>query len=1048
MLFFTEEKIVRLLADIHPTIYRETQDIPTFKFIEADPSGAQHPDFDDSGWRDFHVMDYWGGYDVTAWFRVYVPIPAYLRDKKVALRFLIGPRDGGDSTAETQLYVNGFPLQAIDVWHEEAWLPPEYLQEDSIFIALRAWSSVLGVPDRRRFKLAQLNWIDEGAEGFYFLADNLLKTVQALDVNDWSRVKLLEKLNESFQYIRFTKPRSDDYYARLETARQFLQDAITEWQSIDSPKPTVIGVGHSHIDLAWLWRRHHVREKAARTFSTVLHLMRQYPEFRFMHSSPALYKAISEEQPELFERIKAKIASGEWEITGGMWVEPDTNIPSGESLIRQILFAKRYIRETFGQETTVLWLPDVFGYTGSLPQLIIKSGLKYFMTTKLSWNQFNRFPYDTFRWRGIDGSEVLTHFITTPEENSPHQTYNGTLQPYEIKGIWDNYLSKSVNDELLLAFGWGDGGGGPTREMLEAARVMKNLPGLPRVEIGKVEPYFAHLEERLKDKTLPVWDDELYLELHRGTYTSQAVNKRANRKSEVLYHDAEFLAALADILLGENQYPDLSEGWELILFNQFHDVLPGSSIRQVYEDSAQDYQRVSEIGHAALDEARNRILANIKTEAPSLVVFNTLPWKRSNGIVEVPWSPELEGKVVASENKYGQPVASQVVEDDGQKKLLIELPEVVSAGYQTFPLTNPPPSSQPNSIRIEPNLLENEYLQVKLNDAGQITSVLYKPEQWEILAPGERGNVFQAFEDKPRMFDAWDIELFYQEKMQEVTDLIEAVVEETGPLRGTLRLKWHFYDSTITQRISLYRNTSYIDFRTKIDWREQQVMLKVAFPVNIRSTRATYDIQFGSIERPTHWNTSWDWARFEVVGHKYADLSEGNHGVALLNDCKYGYDVKDNVLRLTLLRSPIRPDALADKRHHEFTYRLLPHESYKLDSDEVIQTSYDLNYPLSAILLPAQAEGRLPDSFSLCEPDHRVIVETIKLAEDGDGWIVRVYEPYQNRYAFVNLRFALPLRHAIECNLVEEGEMPVQYEDDTLTFPINPFEIKTFRVWF
>jgi alpha-mannosidase len=1053
MLVFTEEKIAKLLVDVKASIYRESHDVPQFKYVEADPPGAQGIDFDDSGWADFHVLDYWGGYDKIAWFRTTVPIPAHLMDKKLSLRFLVGAGNNWASAAETMLYINGDPLQALDVWHEEAWLP-EAIQGGSVYVALRAWSGVLNVPDRRRFTVAQLNWIDEGTEAYYFLAVNLLKSVKVLNETEWRRVKILEALNESVHRINFTQVRSDEYYATIQDAYEYLQKALTDLHQIENPdyKPHVTAVGHSHIDLAWLWRWKHTREKAGRTFATVLHLMRQYPEYRFMHSSPALYQAVSQDYPEIFEQIKAKIASGEWEITGGMWVESDTNMPNGESLIRQILYGKRYMRETFGQETTVLWLPDVFGYNWALPQIIVKSGLKAFVTTKISWSQFNRFPHNTFYWRGIDGTEVLTHFITAPEVGAVKRyTYNGTFEPSEVHGLWEQYRDKRINDQLLLAFGWGDGGGGPTRDMLESARVLKNLPGFPAVEIGKVEPFIASLNERVQGKDVPVWDGELYLEYHRGTYTSQAANKRANRKSEILYHNAEVLSALADVLLGENQYPDLREGWELILLNQFHDILPGSSIHPVYEDSAKDYERIAEIGTAALDAAVRRINENVETETDSLIVFNTLSEYRKS-MVKVPYTTELAGKVFTTpETEDSKPLLSQVVEEDGQPMLLLYTGYTIPAlGYQVFQASasaESPPVE--NSILVSPDALENEYYRLELNPNGHLTSIYDKDTQREVLAAGARGNVLQAFEDRPMDFNAWDIDLYYQEKMQEVTDLVEAVVEETGPVRGTLRLTWRFYASTITQRISIYAHTSRIDFRTEIDWHEQQVLLKAAFPVNIRATQATYDIQFGSIQRPTHWNTSWDYARFEVPMQKWMDLSEGNYGVAVLNDCKYGGDVKDNVMRLTLLKSAIDPDPLADKTYHVFTYSLYPH-SGSLAQSGVISEAYRLNYPLIGATIPAEQSGELSDHHALATvfPHGRLILETVKQAEDGDGWIVRVYETFHDRLKTGKISFSKPVRRAIECNLVEEGEQPVDVQDNAILFQIAPFEIKTFRVWF
>ncbi|MBI5671443.1 MAG: alpha-mannosidase [Chloroflexi bacterium] len=1042
MLFFTCEKIAKLLWEIRPTVYRETLDIPWFKFHEGDVAGAEQPDFDDSGWDDFCLMDYWGGYDVTAWFRAYVPIPAGWTDHKLALRFLVGPRDGGGSTAETMLYVNGARVQAIDVWHEEAWLPPELLQTDCLVVALRSWSGVLDVPDRRRFKVAQLNRIDDGAERFYYLANTLLKAVNEVKPDDWRHVRLLEVLNEAFRLVDFTRVRSDCYYDSLHQAQQFLSEELCSLRQMEPDKPQVTAVGHSHIDLAWLWRVKDTRQKAGRTFTTVLHLMRQYPEYRFLHSSPQLYEWVKHDYPDLYRQVKEKIAAGEWEITGGMWVEPDTNLPGGESLVRQLLYGRRFIRQEFGVDTNIVWLPDVFGFSYALPQIIKKSGMKYFLTSKISWSQFNRFPYDTFRWRGLDGSEVLAHFVTTPEEGSPFYTYNGTLQPRDVKGIWEQYRSKATNDELLLLFGWGDGGGGPTAEMLESARVMQNVPGFPKVTMGGAEPFFARLDKRLTGQDVPVWDGELYLEYHRGTYTSQAYNKRANRKSEILYHDAEWMSALADELTGQQQYPDLGEGWKLILLNQFHDVLPGSSIRQVYEDSTNDYARVAEIGGTALQRAQQTVLDRIHAERDSVVVFNSLSWQRDS-LIELPYTAELEGKTLADDS--GQPLPMQLVEDGG-RAVLLEATTIPSCGYKTYSLVEAVRAA--SDLSISPDRLENRYYRIELNECGQITSLFDKEHGREVLAPGARANVLQAFEDRPMAFDAWDIDLFYQEKMREIHELVSAEVEETGPLRGTLRLTWRFYDSTIVQRVTLYRSSRRIDFYTEADWHEQQILLKAAFPVDVRATRATYDIQFGNIERPTHWNTSWDWARFEVPAHKWMDLSEGNYGVALLNDCKYGCDVKENVLRLTLLKSAVRPDALADKGHHVFTYSLLPHAGDWRQAN-VPREAYALNVPVHAAALHAQPSGDLPLQYSLAavNADH-VVLETVKRAEDDDSWIIRVYDYKQYRNQAVSITFGRPIKSAVECDLMEMPLGEAFHEGNRLTFAIAPYEIRTYKIRF
>lgn len=1054
MPYLTKEKIAKHLQEIGGTVRREARPLGPFRFIEDDPPGAERPDFDELGWRPIEVGEHWGGYDVTAWFRTTVTVPDGWQEKKLALRLLVGPRDGGHSTAEAMLYADGRPLQGIDTWHEEAWLPPEVVRLKEIPIALRAWSGVLGVPHRRHFKVAELVWIDERAEGFFHLAEALRRALAELDENDWRYLQGLRGLHEAFLRIDFAKPRSEGYYASLGDALAFLSERVAAWREQEPAKPTVVGVGHAHIDLAWLWRLVHAREKAQRTFATVLNLMRQYPEYRFLHSAPQAYRFLEEDSPELFEGVREQIDAGRWEVTGGMWVEADVNLPSGESLIRQLLFGKRYVRETFGREMTLCWLPDVFGYSWALPQILKGSGIESFMTTKISWSQFNRFPHDTFHWRGIDGTEILTHFITTPEPGSPFYTYNGELTPGQVKGMVDAYQQKGINDELLHAFGWGDGGGGPTKEMLESGRALENLPGLPKVRQGLAEPYFERLAARLEGEDVPVWDGELYLEYHRGTYTSQAWLKRANRKAELLYREAEWLGTVSDVLLQEQAYPDLRAGWERLLLNQFHDILPGSSIRQVYEDAREDFVRIDELGASALAAAERRIVEAIGLDEPAIIVLNALSWSRG-GLITLA-AEDLQGDTLAGPD--GRPLPRQRVLEDGAERLLVRVPDVPSLGYAAYRRlaaegageadgAGPANGDAPERMVVRPDRIDTPFYRIELNERGQITSLYDKEHERRVIAPGELGNVLQAFEDKPLAFDAWDIDPYYVEKMREVDELVAAEVEESGPLRGVLRLTWRFLDSTITQRLTVYAESRRIEFRSEVDWQERQILLKAAFPTTVRSTRATYEIQFGSIERPTHHNTSWDWARFEVVAHRWVDLSEGNYGVALLNDCKYGHDVRDHVMRLTLIKSAIRPDETADRGRHVFTYALLPHAGGWREG-RVPEEGHSLNTPLRATAA-AERRGPLPDRFSFVSADAEdAIIDTVKRSEDGDGWIVRVYEGKGDRCNRVVLTFGRPLARAAACNLVEEGDEPVPFEGARLSFALRPFEIRTFRVAF
>ena len=1050
-MFFTVEKITKQIELIHEAIHREVIEVENFRFHPGDLPGAEASDFDDSSWEHFEVGGYWGGYDEIAWFRTWIPIPEDWQEQAVALRFLVGPRDGGKSTAETMLFVNGKALQAIDVWHETARLPHEALHEPRLLVALRAWSGVYGVPERRHFKLAQLVRVDPAAWSFYYRAKTLLLAIEQMNERELRRVLLLEKLNEAFLRLDLLQPGSDAFYESIVTADETLQRGLAQFPE-DRSQPKITGVGHSHIDMAWLWRLKHTREKAIRTFTTALHLMNQYPEYRYTHTTPQLYQFVQQDAPELFERVQQHVASGQWEVTGGMWVEADTLIPSGEALVRQILFGQRYFRETFGHTSKVLWLPDSFGFSWTLPQLMKLSGLKYFSTAILHWSRFNRFPLDTFRWRGIDGSEVLANFITTPGESRRSYTYIGRMEPDDVKGAWENYRQKQINDELLLPFGWGDGGGGPTADMLEMAKVQGHIPGNPRVRMGSIEEYYARLEQRLAGEDVPVWDGELYLELLRGSYTSQSRNKRANRKAEVLYHNAEWLAALADILNQSDAYPReaLRTGWEILLLNQFHDILAGTSIRDVHADSLNQLGQVHTLGEQALQAARQRVLENIRSEKPGLVVFNGLGWERS-GLARVPWRADLEGQTLTGAD--GTPLLQQRVTEQGQEALLLEVHGVPGLGYQLYDQSRAqtekamPPGEE--GLSVTPEALENHYYRIEIGANGRIYALFDKLNRRQVLAPEQEGNRMEVFEDRSIGGEAWEIDLYYQEKSKPVTNLTSAVVEENGPLRGVLRLKWRFGQSSITQWVTLYRSSPRIDFVTLLDWHEHQTLLKAAFPLQIRATQVRYEIQFGSLERPTHWNTSWDVAHFENPAHKWVDLSEGNYGAALLNDSKYGYDVKDNVLRITLHRSPTGPDPEADQGEHHFTYSLLPHAGEWLDSP-VVQEAYDLNNPLQAAVTEAHPKGSLPAAFGLAQVEAgSVILETVKASEDAKegAWILRVYEYQGSHAARARICFGSPLARAAACNLLEEEDQPMQPEGDQLVFAIKPFEIKTFKVW-
>jgi alpha-mannosidase len=718
-----------------------------------------------------------------------------------------------------------------------------------------------------------------------------------------------------------------------------------------------------------------------------------------------------------------------------MWVEADCNLPDGESLARQLLIGTRYFERELGVSPRVVWLPDSFGFTWALPTLMAAAGLPYFVTHKLSWSTTNRIPHDTFRWRGPDGSEVLAHFLCTPSLTpGEHTTYNGHLLPSVARGAWKRFQERQLQDELLVAFGWGDGGGGPTIDMIEAGRRLRQLPGFPRVQMGSAHDFFERLERQLAAQPdVPVWDGELYLEYHRGTYTGQARQKRRNALSQRLFHAAELYAASARVLL-DAAYPRdaLEDGWKLILTNQFHDILPGSAINQVYREAEDDFRRLSQVGAGALDAAMAAIGAGVDLDSGALVVFNPAPYP-SAGYLELP-TTAADGVSLPA-----QPTV------DG--RVLVWCEDVPPNGYQAFP-TGPArqTASQRSALRASEDAVETPFWRVELDRSGRIRRLLDRLHQREVLPSGEAGvgNRLVVFEDRPLNYDAWDIDAFYRAKHRDVDQLESIEVRESGPERVMVEQRWRFGERTrIVQRMCLYARSRRIDFHTRVDWQERQSLLKVAFPTSIRSRRATYEIQFGTIERPTHHNTSWEEAAFEVPAQRWADLSEAGYGVALLADCKHGYSVHDGTLWLSLLKGAIDPDPEADRGEQEFTYSLLPHPA---GLEAVRRAAYDLTRPLLWRREPAHA-GTLPPRMSLAHVEGAAgLVETVKWAEDGEGLIVRIYEP-EGGATPATLRLGFAAGAVDEVDLLERHPRRVSLAaDGSVPLDLRAHEVKTQRI--
>ncbi|WP_026699783.1 alpha-mannosidase [Salibacterium aidingense] len=1038
-MFWTVEKVKARIAELKSFRYRDRRKVHAFDFMEEEnteviPSAP--PSSINQG--KMQTGEKWKGRDKYIWLEKKITIPEEWEGKTALGLFDFGKTGGGHNSGfESLLYVNGSPFQGVDANHQEVFFSRDRIGK-TVLLQFRLWSGLEGIKgnheiQEHQIKKAELAWLDQQTDDLYFTANAAIETVQLLAENQPERVNLLKALNQSFQLIDWTKPGSDEFYLSIYQADEYLNKKIDH---IHQSHPlTVRGIGHTHIDVAWLWRLKHTREKSGRSFSTVLRLMEQYPEYTFLQTQPQLYDYIKTDYPEIYEQIKERIKEGRWEAGGAMWLEADCNIPSGESLTRQLLYGQHFLEKELGiSPCNYLWLPDVFGYSWALPQILKKSGIHTFMTTKISWNQYNRLPHDTFIWKGIDGSEILTHFITTPD-GSPKFTYNGEIKAASIQGIWDNYNDQEINDELLISYGYGDGGGGVNRDMLENIRRLDKMPGLPNVTTGRADTYFQNLHQRIEETEEYVhkWDGELYLEYHRGTYTSQAYNKKMNRHMELLYREAEWADTLHYVFNAawSREHSALfSQGWKIILRNQFHDIIPGSSIQEVYTDSKKEYEEADQIGSNIRHTSLERIMSNENDAA--YTVFNSSSWD-VNGLVFIP-----AGRAAQWVDEKGKVLKSQLRHDG----VLVQVENVPTLGYTTiFESQELPHKEGAIPFEISSDSLFTPYYQIKWDEKGHFTKIYDREHARDILSPNEKGNVFQVFEDKPLHYDAWDIDIFYKEKMQIISDLTGVEVIEQGALRAVIRFHWNYNTSTIQQDIIVYADNRRIEFQTDVDWHEQNQLLKVAFPVDIRSTEATYDIQYGNVKRPTHWNTSWDYARFETVAHQWVDLSERDYGVSLLNDSKYGHDIKENTMKLTLLKSAVMPDPSQDQGHHTFCYALYPHDKDWYESGTV-KEAWSLNNPLF-IKKGKINNGMLSFSLFETEADH-IMIDAVKQAEEGNEVIVRLHE-YSGKRGNIEMKSGAEVKEWVETDLMEKETGEKQRKPD-IEFSIFPYEIKTFKI--
>ena len=1047
-MYYIEQRIQVICNQLAHFRFRESRSLPDWQYKKGQFFRPEEAEAASNPWEKFdcQTMRWYADYAGTDqfegkfqgqstdfhgipgthyWFRSRVTIPQDFAGKSVWLRIHTQIEEWDDGkNPQFLVFINGQVVQGADMNHREVLLSRQAQGGQTLDVDIQAYTGTL----HREFAfLADLYVLDEEINHLYY---DLLVPLQAfprMEEDSKLRLDIRTVLNDTINLLDLRQPYSQEFYASLRRAQAHITRELYEkmggWDQV-----VATCIGHTHIDVAWWWTVAQTREKVVRSFATVLKLMEEYPNYKFMSSQPVLYYFLKQRYPELYEKIKQRVAEGRWETEGGMWLEADCNLTSGESLVRQFLYGKRFFREEFGQDSKILWLPDVFGYSGALPQIMKKSGVDYFMTTKLAWNQINRIPNDTFLWRGIDGSEVLTHLITTlgvgqnPKE-SFFTTYNGMLHPDAIMGGWERYQNKEINNDILISYGYGDGGGGPTRQMLETSqRMEQGIRGIPKVRQETARTYFDQLNQRVKDnRRLETWEGEFYFEYHRGTYTSMARNKRGNRKSELAMMDLETLGVLS------GDYPAQADTrlWrDVILLNQFHDILPGSSIAEVYDVTKQEYAALEQ-EVSGLIQARLEALAGA---GDGVTVFNTLGFARSDVV------------------RLGQ-LSAQALEDGAGRRYPVQqtaagavayLENLPAKGYVT--LRRAEGQAPSPFLRRDDFHLETPYYSVTLDSKGRFASLFDKEHDRELMKPGTLGNLLRVYEDKPIYYDNWDIDRYYTEKHYDVEDLHALAWTEDGPVQTTLELCYGFCGCTLRQRIHFYANTRRIDFETVVDWKLHQHLLKAEFPLDIHTDEATFDVQFGNVTRKVHTNTSWDKARFESCGQKWMDYSEGHYGVSLLNDCKYGHSVLEGVVALTLIKSGVEPNPNADVETHRFTYALYPHgETWKQAG--TVRESYKLNQP--AYVLPAGTPGK---TYSYAAVDKsNVILETVKQAEDGQGTILRLYECENARTKFT-LTVPPTTTQACITNLLEEPQHPLTVTNGQIPCTIHPYEILTIRI--
>ena len=1066
-----QAKSVQLSEKAQRTLVRlnsfQELDVKQWRYHLGDLPNGEDPNLDDSAWQTIAPR---GGLPAEAvWFRREIVVPQTLggyglANARIEFSFNVDSR----GAAPLIIYLDGrrvalgADLAPIVLWEKAK-------PGDHILVVVEA----LATDSEKSFQNARVTVTTDPARpspsDFYkeVVSDSwVLPTVP----DGHAHAQLLEQATDAVDTDALDHGNQDAFDDSLRRAQQILEPLKPLLEHVD-----IHMIGNSHMDAAWLWPWTETVDTVHRTFGTSLQLMNEYPQYRYSQSTAQYFEWMQEKYPVLFERIQELVKRGQFELVGGMWVEPDLNIPSGESQVRQILLAKRYFQKNFGVDVKVGWNPDSFGYNWQLPQIYKKSGIDYFVTQKMDWNETNKLPLKIFWWQAPDGSRVLAYF--------PHG-YTGNTEPVDMAKDYAQaaMLNPGARDMMHL-YGVGDHGGGPTRVNLNLG-VQWEQPDkvYPHLEFDTSLNFFQKIEGHLDtaeapiwnykilaagnstlprppagDISVPVWNDELYLEFHRGTYTTQAAQKRNIRDSEEWMLNAEKYSSLA--WLGGAIYPlnDLNEAWKKVLFNEFHDLAAGSGIADIYTDAQRDFQGVHSTTDQATAQALGLLASYVDTQTPQgttpLMVFNPIAWKRTDVLeaqVQLPEAtPGLEIK-----DAQGRELPIQILSHTPETHsfdVLLRANDVPALGYER--LTATPASSTrhrlpPTDLKIDGATLENKYLRVVVDPkTGCITSLYEKQAKFEFIAAGSCGNQLQAFHDLPKSFDAWNIDSDYEQHPYDLGPAQSVQSIESGPLRAVIRVTHGTQNSRFVQDITLYSGIDRVEVVNDIDWHERHILLKAAFPLSASGPYATYEIPYGSIERPTTRNNSFERAMFEVPAIRWGDLGDGSHGFSILNNSKYGYDAEDNVLRLTLLRSPADPDPDADQGPHHFVYALYPHAgTWKEALTE--RQGWGFNYKLKVIQTEKHA-GALPaeHSFISVEPSN-IILTTVKKAEDDNALILRFYE-WAGRDTQAQINLPHSAVSATATNLIEVPEAaPIQVRNNSITVEAKPYSINSIKVTF